>query len=359
MKVIIGISGGVDSSVAALLLKQQGYEVEALFMKNWNETAATGGCVWEGDVEDAMQVCERLQIPLNTIDLSREYWDAVFSNFLEEYRAGRTPNPDVLCNQEVKFKAFLDAALKLGAERIATGHYARIARSNQEYLLEKGVDQNKDQSYFLCRLNQEQLSRSLFPVGEMTKPEVRRLAQQAGFVTHDKKDSTGICFVGERRFREFLAQYLPPDRGEIRTTDGRVIGTHDGVFLYTLGQRQGLGIGGVRGESDQPWYVVDKDVRRNILFVAQGHDNPLLFSRGISCADLHWIAGKPPALPLRCAAKTRYRQSDQACRVQTEDGDRWRIDFDAPQRAVAPGQYVVLYDGDICLGGGTIDSTFR
>ena len=359
MKVIIGLSGGVDSSVAALLLQEQGYEVQALFMKNWNETSETGSCMWEGDVDDAMQVCDRLQIPLNTIDLSNEYWDAVFSNFLEEYRAGRTPNPDVLCNQEVKFKAFLDEALKLGADLIATGHYARIARSGGQYFLKKGVDLNKDQSYFLCRLNQQQLARSLFPIGGLTKPQVRRLARQAGFATHDKKDSTGICFVGERRFRDFLSRYIPVNRGEIRTVEGRLVGEHDGVFLYTLGQRQGLGVGGVPGTADEPWYVVDKDLANNILYVAQGHDNPLLFSSGLYSGDLHWIAGRPPATPLRCMAKTRYRQADQACQVDTDGAERWRIRFDRPQRAVTPGQYVVLYDGETCLGGGAIESTLK
>jgi len=358
MKVVVGVSGGVDSSVAALLLKEEGYDVQALFMKNWNETDPDGGCMWEGDVEDAMQVCEALHIPLNTVDLSDQYWQRVFSNFLEEYRTGRTPNPDVLCNQEVKFSAFMEEALKLGADCIATGHYARIVHRDGNCLLKKGVDHNKDQSYFLCRLDQGQLARSLFPVGELTKPQVRMLAQQAGLATHDKKDSTGICFVGERPFREFLARYIPVSRGEIRTTTGEVIGEHDGVYLYTLGQRQGLGIGGVPDKPDEPWYVVDKDITANVLVVAQGHDNPLLFSRGLVSGDLHWIAGHSPALPLACTAKTRYRQPDQACRVEADGPDRWRIEFEEPQRAVTPGQYVVLYDGDTCLGGGVIDSTF-
>ena len=359
MKVIIGLSGGVDSSVAALLLKRQGYEVQALFMKNWNETADSGSCMWEGDVEDAMRVCEQLDIPLNTVDLSQEYWDAVFSNFLQEYRAGRTPNPDVLCNQEVKFKAFLEHALQLGAERIATGHYARIAGGDGGYSLLRGVDRNKDQSYFLCRLDQAQLGRSLFPVGELTKPEVRELARQAGLITHDKKDSTGICFIGERRFREFLSRYIPVTPGEIRTVDGRVVGEHEGVYLYTLGQRQGLGVGGVAGAPEQPWYVVDKDLAANVLIVAQGHDNPLLYSHGLTCADLHWIAGRPPALPLQCTARTRYRQADQACTVQADPAGHWRVSFTEAQRAVTPGQYLVLYDGDTCLGGGPIEKTLR
>lgn len=359
MKVIVGLSGGVDSSVTAMLLKQQGYEVEALFMKNWNETGTSGNCMWEGDVEDAMQVCDRLQIPLNTVDLSREYWDSVFSNFLEEYRAGRTPNPDVLCNQEVKFSAFLDEALKLGADRIATGHYARIVHSDNGYLLKKGIDGNKDQSYFLCRLTQEQLSLALFPLGEWTKSQVRNTAKQAGLVTHDKKDSTGICFIGEQSFRDFLGRFIPPQKGEIRTANERVVGEHDGVIFYTLGQRQGLGIGGVQGCSDEPWYVVDKDLEKNILYVAQGHDNPLLFSRSLITSGMHWIAATPPDLPGRYAAKTRYRQADQSCRVEPMKDTGYRLVFDSLQRAVTPGQYAVLYDDDICLGGGVIDATFN
>jgi tRNA-specific 2-thiouridylase len=358
MKVIVGISGGVDSSVAALLLQQQGYEVEALFMKNWNETGSDGSCMWEGDVEDAMQVCDRLRIPLNTVDLSRDYWEGVFNNFLEEYRAGRTPNPDVLCNQEVKFKAFLDEAVKLGAERIATGHYARISREGDGWLLQKGIDRNKDQSYFLCRLTQSQLGRSLFPLGELTKPQVRELARESGLVTHAKKDSTGICFVGEQPFRDFLSRFIPMQKGEIRTSDGLLVGEHDGVVFYTLGQRQGLGVGGVQGRPDEPWYVVDKDLERNILYVAQGHDNPLLFSTGLQCRDMHWIAGHPPALPGRFAAKTRYRQPDQACRAEADDRG-YRVTFDTPQRAVTPGQYLVLYQGETCLGGGVIEKTVR
>ncbi|MEX2523946.1 MAG: tRNA 2-thiouridine(34) synthase MnmA [Gammaproteobacteria bacterium] len=359
MKVIVGLSGGVDSSVTAMLLKQQGYEVEALFMKNWNETGTNGNCMWEGDVEDAMRVCERLQIPLNTVDLSSEYWDSVFSNFLDEYRNGRTPNPDVLCNQEVKFRAFLDEALKLGADRIATGHYARIDCSDGRYILKKGVDGNKDQSYFLCRLTQKQLSLSLFPLGEWSKSRVRDTARQAGLVTHDKKDSTGICFIGEQSFRDFLGRYIPPQKGEIRTSDGRLVGEHDGVIFYTLGQRRGLGIGGVQGYPDEPWYVFDKDLVKNILYVAQGHDNPLLFSHGLLMSGMHWIADAPPALPGRYAAKTRYRQADQSCRVEETEGSAYRLLFDSAQRAVTPGQYSVLYDDDICLGGGVIESTFR
>ena len=357
-KVIVGVSGGVDSSVAALLLKHQDYHVEALFMKNWDEKADDGACLWEADVEDAMRVCDRLNIPLNTVDLSREYWDGVFTEFLDEYRAGRTPNPDILCNQEVKFRAFLDHAVELGADRIATGHYAQVARSQGKYQLLKGVDTNKDQSYFLCRLQQEQLSRAIFPLGEMQKPAVRELASSAELITHDKKDSTGICFIGERPFREFLSQFIPTEKGDIVTVDRKIVGQHEGVHFYTLGQRQGLGIGGVKGASDDAWYVVSKDTRENLLVVAQGHDNPLLFSSELVASNIHWINGEPPEIPLFCQAKTRYRQPDQPCEIITANEDRVEVQFSSPQRAVTPGQYVVFYDNEgNCLGSGVIDST--
>ncbi len=355
-KIIVGISGGVDSSVAALLLREQGFPVEGLFMKNWDEKSPDGRCLWEADVEDAMKVCDRLGIPLNTVDLSLEYWDRVFITFLAEYRHGRTPNPDILCNQEIKFMAFLNEALAAGADRIATGHYARIARNGRCRLL-KGKDPGKDQSYFLCRLNQAQLEKAVFPLGDMEKPAVRRLAKAAGLVTHDKKDSTGICFVGERHFREFLGRYIPRQPGEIRTRDGRIIGEHDGVFFYTIGQRQGLGIGGIRDAAPAPWYVVDKDLERNILYVAQGDDHPLLYSDGLTAVNLHWIAGQPPALPLACTAKTRYRQPDQACVITAASDHRCDVRFAEPQRAVTPGQYVVFYQGDECLGGAVIEKT--
>lgn len=357
-KVIVGISGGVDSSVAALLLKHQDYRVEALFMKNWDEKTEDGGCLWEADVEDAMRVCDKLKIPLNTVDLSREYWDSVFVEFLDEYRAGRTPNPDILCNQEVKFRAFLQHALALGADRIATGHYARVLPTHGKHLLYKGLDRNKDQSYFLCRLHQEQLARSLFPLGEMHKSAVRELAGSAGLVTHDKKDSTGICFIGERPFREFLSQYIPVKQGDIVTLDGQIIGSHDGVYFYTLGQRQGLGIGGVRGAKDEPWYVIAKDTQANTLTVAQGHDHPLLFSSELRGTNVQWLSGEPHKLPMFCRAKTRYRQPDQDCEVFATQNDSIDVHFTMPQRAVTPGQYVVFYaeDGN-CLGSAVIDST--
>lgn len=357
-KIIVGVSGGVDSSVAALLLLEQGYEVEALFMKNWDEDDEAGGCIWEADVEDALAVCDKLQIHLNTVDLSETYRRQVFQMFLEECRNGRTPNPDVLCNQEIKFLAFLDHALALGADKIATGHYAVNERRAGENRLLKGKDLNKDQSYFLCRLTQPQLRQSLFPLGALKKPQVRALARTAGLATHDKKDSTGICFIGERPFKEFLSRYLPPRPGVIRGLDGEELGEHEGAHFYTLGQRQGLGIGGVKGCPEKPWYVVGKDLANNVITAAQGHDHPALFSDSLIAANLHWIAGAPDC-PLACAAKTRYRQADQACEVEPLDGGKVRVNFARPQRAVTPGQYAVFYDGALCLGGGVIESVSR
>lgn len=352
------MSGGVDSSVTALLLKERGYTLQGLFMKNWEGDDRPGYCAAEADVADALQVCETLGIPLNTVNLSAAYWDAVFSRFLAEYAAGNTPNPDVLCNQSIKFDAFVEHILELGADRVATGHYARIDERDGRYRLLKAVDRNKDQSYFLCRLGQPQLARTLFPLGELSKPEVRRLAAEAGLVTHDKKDSTGICFIGERPFRDFLGNYLTPRPGEIQTPEGRVIGRHEGVMLYTIGQRQGLNIGGVRGAGEAPWYVLDKDMESNVLIVGQGHDHPLLYTPALTADEVHWIAGEAPALPLRCMAKVRYRQPDQACTVSpAEDGVE--VAFDTPQRAVTPGQYVVFYAGDECLGSARIAAVAR
>jgi len=352
-KVIVGLSGGVDSSVAALLLKQQGYDVEALFMKNWDEQAVGGGCLWETDVEDAIRVCDTLEIPLNTVDLSRAYWDRVFSGFLEEYAKGRTPNPDILCNQEVKFKAFLDHALNLGADIIATGHYARVSNNKDGYKLLKGIDGNKDQSYFLCRLTQYQLAHTVFPIGDYHKPCIRNTAAAAGLVTHDKKDSTGICFIGERPFRDFLSRYLPIANGAIRTTAGHIVGEHMGIAFYTLGQRKGLGVGGVKGTGDGPWYVVTKDIPNNELIVSRDHDDPLLFSDELSAGNLHWISGQPPSFPVHCHARTRYRQPDQACLVDAAGEETVRVRFTVPQWAVTPG--LVFYDNDVCLGGGVIE----
>ena len=354
-KIIVGVSGGVDSSVAALLLLEQGYEVEALFMKNWDESDATGRCIWETDVEDALAICERLRIRLNTVDLSQAYWHKVFRQFLDEYSRGRTPNPDILCNQEIKFHAFLDHATSLDAAMIATGHYADIRRHEGKHLLYKGTDLDKDQSYFLCRLNQTQLRQTLFPLGTLKKPEVRALAKKHGLITHDKKDSTGICFIGKRPFRDFLSHYLPAQTGPIRTLDGTDLGEHAGIHFYTLGQRQGLGIGGVKAYPEKPWYVVAKDAGNNVLTVAQGHDHPALLSDGLIASNLNWLADVPP-LPLECSVKTRYRQTDQHCTIEAIDSDRVRVNFIRRQRAVTPGQYAVFYDRNLCLGGGVIET---
>jgi len=353
-KIIIGMSGGVDSSVAALLLMEQGYQVEGLFMKNWEEDDTDEICSAEQDLKDANDVCKLLQIPLHTVNFSAEYWDRVFEYFLAEYRAGRTPNPDVMCNKEIKFKAFLDHAIDLGANKIATGHYARIDRKDDLYYLLKGLDSNKDQSYFLYLLGQYALSSSLFPVGELDKKEVRAIAEKNGFVNSSKKDSTGICFIGERNFREFLQTYLPAQPGKMKTPDGEIIGTHQGLMYYTLGQRQGLGIGGFQNRPEEPWYVLDKDMDNNILIVEQGHDHPLLFRNNLIADNIHWISGEKPELPISCHAKTRYRQADQACTIHSFDKNLVKVEFEQPQRAVTPGQSVVFYSGTTCLGGGII-----
>lgn len=360
LRVIVGLSGGVDSSVAALLLKQQGHHVEGLFMKNWEEDDTSEHCTAAGDLRDARSVADRLEIPLHTVNFSAEYWDRVFTHFLAECEAGRTPNPDVLCNKEIKFKAFLDHALTLGADAIATGHYARRRRGDGHgrYLLLKGFDGAKDQSYFLYTLGQQQLARTLFPVGELEKRLVRQLARDHGLATYDKRDSTGICFIGERNFKEFLGRYLPARPGDIATVEGKVIGRHDGLMYYTLGQRQGLGIGGLQGAGEAPWYVVGKDLERNRLLVGQGHDHPALFSSELEADNLHWVSGETIRAPLRCRAKTRYRQGDQDCLITATNGSSCRVRFDEPQRAVTPGQSVVFYDGDVCLGGGIIRETF-
>jgi len=356
--VVVGLSGGVDSSVAALLLLEQGHDVRAVFMKNWLETTPGGQCLWEQDVEDAMQVCDTLGIPLNTIDLSRAYWDAVFAHFLEEYRSGLTPNPDIVCNQEVKFKAFRDHVLQLGASHLATGHYARCTKSESGWLLGRSRDAGKDQSYFLCMLTQRQLEGTLFPVGNMLKSDVRELAARAGLGTHAKKDSTGICFVGERPFRDFLSQFLPVTPGEIRDADGHLIGAHEGMHFYTIGQRSGLGIGGIAGREDAPWYVAAKDPATNTLIAVQG-DHSLLFSRTLRTAPANWIAGQPPAPGMTVTAKTRYRQPDQDCGIEQEPDGSLFVQFATPQRAVAPGQYAVFYAGENCLGGAVIKSVQR
>jgi tRNA-specific 2-thiouridylase len=348
-RVVVGLSGGVDSAVAALLLKQQGYDVTGLFMKNWEEDDTETRCSAEEDLKAARAVCAQLGIELRTVNFSTEYWDRVFHYFLEEHKRGRTPNPDVLCNKEIKFKAFLDHALALGAELIATGHYARVEKRDGRYRLLKARDAQKDQTYFLYALGQAPLSRALFPVGHLTKPEVRELARTAGLPNYDRKDSTGICFIGERDFKSFLARYLPAQPGDIRALTGERLGRHDGLMYYTLGQRHGLGIGG----AGAAWYVARKDMATNTLYVVQGEHHPALFSGGLAADDLHWVTGSPSALPLHCAAKSRYRQPDQGCLLNaTANGVA--VHFDQPQRAITPGQAVVFYDGDECLGGGTI-----
>ena len=357
LHVVVAMSGGVDSSVAALRVKRAGFKCSALFMKNWNEPSDDGRCNWEDDVADALGVCDHLDIPINTIDLSRTYWDQVFEDFLAEYRQGRTPNPDVLCNREIKFKAFLDAARTIGGDLIATGHYVSSDTVNGRRRLLKGTDRTKDQSYFLYTLGQVPLAASLFPVGGLEKTEVRRLAREAGLATHEKKASTGICFIGEQRFREFLSRYLPSQPGQVITLEGDVIGNHHGAVYYTLGQRQGLGIGGVRGADELPWFVAGKNLESNELVVVQGHDHPALMRTVLIADKLSWVAGNACSMPFRCKAKTRYRQTEQACEIERIDGGRAEIRFDKPQRAVTPGQSVVFYDEDVCIGGGIIDAT--
>ncbi|MBF0469812.1 MAG: tRNA 2-thiouridine(34) synthase MnmA [Gammaproteobacteria bacterium] len=354
-KVVIGLSGGVDSSVATLLLQQQGYHLQALFMKNWEEDDHEGYCAAAEDLGDATAVADRLGVELTTMNFATEYWDRVFTNFLSEYAAGRTPNPDILCNREIKFRAFLDHALDQGADYIATGHYARIRQHRGEMQLLRGIDPNKDQSYFLYTLNQHQLSHALFPLGSLDKREVRRLAAAAGLTTHNKKDSTGICFIGERRFRDFLERYLPAKPGKMVTPEGREIGTHSGLMYYTLGQRQGLGIGGVKGYPEEPWFVLAKDLPQNKLVVGQGHHHPLLLSSELFADTLHWISGTPPDSEEEgLTAQIRYRQTAQPCRLQWQGDDQMRLEFSQPQWAITPGQSVVIYRNQQCLGGGVI-----
>ncbi|WP_096441050.1 tRNA 2-thiouridine(34) synthase MnmA [Alteribacter populi] len=353
-RVIVGMSGGVDSSVSAYLLKEQGYDVIGIFMKNWDDTDENGVCTATEDYEDVIRVCNQLEIPYYAVNFEKEYWDKVFSYFLEEYKAGRTPNPDVMCNKEIKFKAFLEHALSLGADYLATGHYARLSRENGKVELLRGVDHNKDQTYFLNALSKEQLQHVMFPLGDIEKPRVREIASEAGLATASKKDSTGICFIGERNFKEFLSEYLPAQPGEMQTLDGEVKGRHDGLMYYTLGQRQGLGIGG----SGEPWFVIDKDLEQNVLIVGQGYHNEALYSTGLKAVEVNWI-NPLESETLKCTAKFRYRQEDQDVTVKMLGEGEVLVTFAEPQRAVTPGQSVVFYDGDVCLGGGTIDEVIK
>lgn len=361
-KVIIGMSGGVDSSVSALLLKKAGYTVEGLFMKNWEEDDDSEYCSAEIDVNDAEAVCKKIGIPLHTVNFAQEYWQTVFEHFLSEYQAGRTPNPDVLCNKEIKFKAFLDyARTTLGADYIATGHYARKTQENGRYQLQKSHDKNKDQTYFLYLLSQEQLAPALFPLADITKSEVRQIAEEHDLVTYNKKDSTGICFIGERKFKTFLSEYLPHKPGNIEDLNGRVLGRHDGLMYYTYGQRNGLQIGGTRDSSGEAWYVLKKDLSRNVLIVGQGKDHPLLYKSRLICNQVNWISGEAPEFPYYCQAKTRYfhdvRNINCLINPVIENGittDKLELVFEVAQRSITPGQAVVFYQGDLCLGGGTI-----
>ncbi|WP_295389835.1 tRNA 2-thiouridine(34) synthase MnmA [uncultured Thiodictyon sp.] len=355
-RVMVGLSGGVDSAVAAHRLIAQGYRVEALFMKNWEEDDEPGYCAAAQDLRDATAVAQRLGIALHTVNFATEYWDQVFAYFLEEYRALRTPNPDVLCNREIKFRAFLDHALGLGADWIATGHYARVTRDPDGCRLRLCADPNKDQTYFLYLLDQSQLSHALFPLADISKPEVRAIARGLGLDNAAKPDSTGICFIGERRFRDFLARYLPREPGPIETPEGQRLGEHQGLAYYTIGQRQGLGVGGVVGATDAPWFVAAKDPGRNALILVQGGDHPLLRSRCLAADRLHWTGGAPPGpLPFHCQARLRHRQPLQACELTAVRGDTCEVRFAEPQRAVAPGQSVVFYATDTCLGGATVE----
>ncbi|HXS72890.1 MAG TPA: tRNA 2-thiouridine(34) synthase MnmA [Rhodanobacteraceae bacterium] len=356
MRVMVGMSGGVDSSVAALLLQREDHAVAGMFMQNWEDEEPDSGCRADEDRKDALAVCAKLGIPFHPRNFAREYRERVFAHFLSEYRAGRTPNPDVLCNREIKFRTFLDAARELGAEKIATGHYARVEHMDGRWRLLRAADSDKDQTYFLHALDQQQLGAALFPLGELRKVEVRALARESGFAVHAKRDSTGICFIGERDFRGFLAKYLPAQPGELRTPEGEILGVHHGAMFYTPGQRAGLGLGGRAGAGSAPWYVVGKDVPSNVVYVAQGAENRWLMSQLVRAEQPHWIAGITPAFPLACSAMTRYRQPPQTCRV-IATGDDIEVHFDLPQRAVAPGQSIVFYAGDECLGGGVITST--
>lgn len=354
-RVVVGMSGGVDSSVAALLLKEEGYDVIGIFMKNWDDTDEQGICTATEDFDDVIRVCNQIGIPYYAVNFEKQYWDKVFSYFLAEYKAGRTPNPDVMCNKEIKFKAFLDHALSLGADYVATGHYAQIEQQDAHYKMLRGVDSNKDQTYFLNQLTEEVLEKVMFPLGGMPKSKVREIAKDHELATANKKDSTGICFIGERNFKEFLSEYLPAQPGEMTTLIGEVKGKHDGLMYYTIGQRQGLGIGG----SGDPWFVVGKNVEENILYVEQGFDHDRLYSDGIIATEINWINKELVQHQFSCTAKFRYRQKDSKVSVELLDNGKVSVVFAEKERAITPGQAVVFYDGDICLGGGTIDEVLR
>ena len=353
-RVIVGLSGGVDSAVSAWLLREQGYQVEGLFMKNWEDDDTATQCTSETDLADARQVAAALDIPLHQANFAAEYRDQVFDHCLQEFRAGRTPNPDILCNQRIKFRAFLDRAIRLGADYVATGHYAAVAGDTGARRLCRAVDANKDQTYFLYTLDQHQLAHALFPLSELTKPEVRALADQAGFANFDKPDSTGICFIGERDFRGFLARYIESTPGAIVSIDGEPLGQHRGLAFYTLGQRRGLDLGGQSGHCGLPWYVVEKDLAHNQLIVAQGHDHPALMSTGLTATNWHWVDGVGPPQSIACTARLRHRHPDTPASLEPIGPDHWQVSFASPQRGVTPGQSVVIYNGQDCLGGGII-----
>ncbi|QTJ54891.1 tRNA 2-thiouridine(34) synthase MnmA [Dolosigranulum pigrum] len=361
IRVVVGMSGGVDSSATALKLKREGYDVVGIFMKNWDDTDENGVCTATEDYKDVQAVANQIGIPYYSVNFEKEYWNKVFEYFLDEYKKGRTPNPDVICNKEIKFKAFLDYAMDLGADYVATGHYARVERDdNGTVHMLRGVDSNKDQTYFLNQLSQDQLQRVMFPLGEMEKPDVRQLAEEAGLKTADKKDSTGICFIGERDFKEFLMNYLPAQPGEMQTLDGDVVNTHDGLMYYTIGQRQGLGIGGSKEYGNEPWFVIGKDLERNVLLVGQGFHHEHLYATHLEASDFSFTVKAPAEAEFRCTAKFRYRTDDVPVTIKMND-DRTEaiVEFDESQRAITPGQAIVLYDGEECLGGGTIDRAYQ
>lgn len=359
IRVVVGMSGGVDSSVTALLLKEQGYDVIGIFMKNWDDTDENGVCTATEDYKDVAKVADQIGIPYYSVNFEKEYWDRVFEYFLEEYRAGRTPNPDVMCNKEIKFKAFLDYAMDLGADYVATGHYAQVeCDENGVAHMLRGVDNNKDQTYFLSQLSQEQLAKTMFPLGHMEKSEVRAIAERAGLATAKKKDSTGVCFIGEKNFKEFLSHYLPAQKGNMVTLDGEVKGQHDGLMYYTIGQRQGLGIGG-GGQSQEPWFVVGKELETNTLLVGQGFHHEALYADRLDASEIHFTTTEDKPKEFRCTAKFRYRQQDTGVTVRLLEDHRAEVIFDEPVRAITPGQAVVFYDGEECLGGGLIDHAYK